>query len=197
MGINNLITWVLIDPVMADNYNRNVTLVGSVLLLKRRAHRLAFELRRGIGWGSHLNWNAELAEVWVGIQSWLQLVFAVGTQSWLRSAFAIWNAELAEVRVCSWMWGPHFVLKRDLRVGMRFAPKDLSSIKIRQPTELPPKFSKLRGRRFSKYFELHVGSNDWTDNLVNCSELDLVWILVFVSVLLNYLKPPGIIIVSI
>jgi len=148
MGINNHIMWVLIDPVMTDSYNRNATLVGSVLLLKRVTHRLMFELKREIGWGLRLIWNAELAEVrvWVWMQSWLWSVFAVGTWSWLRSAFAVgtrswprfvfavWNAELVMVHVCSWKRGPHFVLKRDLRLGMRSVSKVLSSVIFRQPT---------------------------------------------------------------
>ena len=42
-----------------------------------------------------------------------------------------------------------------------------------------------------------MGSHEWISNLLSCSELDLVWILAFVSELLNCLKPPEIIIVSI
>jgi len=46
-----------------------------------------------------------------------------------------------------------------------------------------------------KCFGSHIdlGFRDWTSNLLKCLKLDLVWILVFVSVLLNYLKPSGMI----
>jgi len=60
MKINGLVMWVLIDPIMAGSYNRNETLLGFVLLLKCGAHRLAFEFRHEIRWGSHLSWNVEL-----------------------------------------------------------------------------------------------------------------------------------------
>ena len=39
-------------------------------------------------------------------------------------------------------------------------------------------------------FLLAASSQDWTGNLLRYLELDLVWILIFVSVLLNSLKPP-------
>ena len=40
-------------------------------------------------------------------------------------------------------------------------------------------------------------SQDWTGNLLRDLEFDLVWILAFVSVLLNFLKPSEMIIVSV
>jgi len=46
-------------------------------------------------------------------------------------------------------------------------------------------------------FLLAASSQDWTDNLLRYLKLDLAWILVFVSVLLNSLKPPEMIIVSV
>jgi len=44
-----------------------------------------------------------------------------------------------------------------------------------------------------KYFgtPLVLDISDCTDNLLKCSDLDRVWIMFFVSVLLNYLMPPG------
>jgi len=42
-----------------------------------------------------------------------------------------------------------------------------------------------------------MGSQDWTNNLLRYPELDLVWIVVFMSILLNSLNPPEIIIVSV
>ena len=84
---------------------------------------------------------------------------------------------------------------------MKFASDDLSLVIFRQPIEPPPKFLTLCGRlgRISKYFELHLilGSHDLTDNLSRCPELDPNWILVFVSALLNCLKSPGKIIISV
>ena len=69
----------------------------------------------------------------------------------------------------------------------------LSLVIFRQPTKSPSKFLKPRDLvgRISKYFGFHLdlGLRDWTDNLLKYSEFDPVWILVFVSVLLNLLKP--------
>ena len=84
---------------------------------------------------------------------------------------------------------------------MRFTYDDLSLVIFEQPTELPPKFLKLRSclEQISKHFglQLILGSHNWTDNLLRCPELDPVWILLFLSVLLNCLKPPGKIITSV
>ena len=44
---------------------------------------------------------------------------------------------------------------------------------------------------------LAASSQDWTGNLLKYLELDLVKILVFVSILLNSLKPPEMIIMSV
>ena len=44
---------------------------------------------------------------------------------------------------------------------------------------------------------LTASSQDWTDNLLKYLELDLDWVLIFVSVLFNSLKPPEMIIVSV
>ena len=40
----------------------------------------------------------------------------------------------SEVSVLLWMRGPHFNLKRDLRIEVRFASDDLSSVIFGQPT---------------------------------------------------------------
>ena len=46
-------------------------------------------------------------------------------------------------------------------------------------------------------FLLAASSQNWTGNLLSYLELDLVWILVFMSILLNSLKPPEMIVVSV
>ena len=78
---------------------------------------------------------------------------------------------------------------------------DLSSVIFRQSIELSLKFLKLRGwlGRVSKHFGLcwQQALQDWTGNLLRYLELDSVWILVFVNVLLNSLKPPEMIIMSV
>jgi len=106
------------------------------------------------------------------------------------------------------IWSLYFFFGREVRVLVKTRPSHWSEVRVwwslvifRQPTEHPPKFSILRGwlGQISKYFELQLilGSYDWTDNLSRCPEFDPIWILVFVSVLLNCLKPPGKIIISV
>jgi len=51
MGINTHILWVLIDPVMADSYNKNTSLTWtrtSFCCMRCEAHRLVFALKRGV-----------------------------------------------------------------------------------------------------------------------------------------------------
>jgi len=50
-----------------------------------------------------------------------------------------------------------------------------------------------------EYFGLHIDLDfcDWIGNILRCPELDLVWILIFVSILLNWLKSPRKILVSV
>jgi len=94
-------------------------------------------------------------------------------------------------------WSPTlaFVWKRDPRISMRPAFEALSSVIFRQPIEPLPRFLKSHGwlRRILKYFGLHLdlGLHDWSSNLLKYPELDPVWILVFMSILLNCLKPQG------
>jgi len=91
-------------------------------------------------------------------------------------------------------------LKCDLHIEVRFASDDL--VIFRQPTELHPKFlihCDLLGW-ISKHFRFYcqsLASHDWIGNLLRCLELDPIWIVVFVSVLLNCLKPPWKIIASV
>jgi len=69
------------------------------------------------------------------------------------------------------------------------------------PTEPSPKFSIFRGwlEQISKYFgpRVDLDLRNCTNNLLKCHELDLVRILVFVSILLNYFKAPKRIVVSV
>ena len=78
---------------------------------------------------------------------------------------------------------------------------DLSSVIFRQSTEPRPVFETpwLTGTGFETLwtFLLAASSQNWTSNLLRYLKLDLVWILIFVSVLLNSLKPPEMLVVSI
>ena len=92
-------------------------------------------------------------------------------------------------------------MKRGLRFEVRLTSDGLSLVIFRQPIELPPKFLTLHSLlgQILKYIglQLILSSHDWIDSLLRCPELDPVWILIFVSVLLNCVKPLGKIIVSI
>ena len=84
---------------------------------------------------------------------------------------------------------------------MGLASDDLSLVIFRQPTESLQSFwnSAVNWNGFQKTlnFSWFWASHDWTDNLLRYRELDPFWIVVFVSVLLNCLKPPEKIVTSV
>ena len=75
-------------------------------------------MRRGVP-QTRIGWDAEL----------LRLVLNASS---LRPVFA--------VSVLLWTQGLRYSLKRDLRVGVRFAFDDLFLVIFGQPTETPPSF---------------------------------------------------------
>ena len=148
-------------------------------MLKHRVRKLALMLKREVDWGLRLKKKHDLRVCWWNTR----LAFAMERD--LHVCW--WNARLAfgiEKRLLCLAWGHvwSFVISN-----------------FWQHTEISPKFLKLRPGRILKYFRLHAGLNlhDCTCNLLNCLELDPIWMLVFVSVLLNNLKSPGKITVSI
>jgi len=134
--------------------------------------------------GSRLCWNVELPKV----------AFKAETQLWMgfTSEEATRVSRLMMSVTFALVWC-QVVLRVEMRLAfdLRFAFETLSSVIFRKPTELPLKFLKPRGwlERILKYFGLHIDLSFHDNNHLKCFESDLVKILIFVSVLLNYLKP--------
>ena len=161
---------------------------------KRDAHRHALKMRHGVAqtriWREtrscsdpRLKWNAEL----------------------LKPAFEV-KRGVAQIRI----WSPCFTLGREVRVLVETWPSRWSEIRI---WELVFKWFLNSLQNPSKVFEtprligMDFGilwtpcwlraSHDWTGNRLRCLDLYLAWISIFMSVLLNCLKPPRKIIMSI
>jgi len=169
---------------MAVIYNRNTSLVGCKL------HFIVWDTELTC---SHLCLNASShVRVWVETRRSHARAVVENVELTGSRVVETWCSRV-HVRVETWSFQARvWIETRPLRIGdevraCKAHSEALSSVIFRHPIEPPPKFSKLRVWlwRISEHFRPHVdlGFRDWTNNLLKCP--DLVWILVFLSVLLN------------
>ena len=116
---------------------------------------------------SRLKWRAKLLRSALDMERGITQTRVGRDTELLRPAL---NAGLLmpafEVFMLLWTRGPHFSLKRDLHVEVRFASDDLSLVIFGQPTESPPKFSILCDWLgwFLKYFRFRLNLGfPWLD----------------------------------
>ena len=181
---------------MGVSYNRNMGLVLNVDLAGISEHGVAqtciWSETQGFS-DPRLKWSAKLLRTTLDMEREVTQTRVGQDTKLLRPA--------SEVFMLRWTRDLRFSLKCDLHVEVRFVLDDLSLVIFGQSAEPPQKFSILHSWLgwISKYFRfwLNLGFSWLTGNLLRCPELNPVWIVVFVSVLLNFLKPPGKIIESV
>ena len=122
MGINSS-HYVSVNWPMADSYNRNATLTSSALLLKRKAHRLAFELRRRSNWGSRLDWDADqvVIHVWVEMRLWWGPRLSWNTDLKSASELKRWTG-----------WDPRLSWKVEIHVCIKTRPSCWNEVRVQE-----------------------------------------------------------------
>jgi len=216
MGLTPVITWAVTDPVM----RAVITETQSSSVVEMRALSSAFSHCNVIGCGPRALLRRRLwALLRRGLRA-LRLDFAMMLRRGVRAlrlgiammlrrrfqALRLGFAMMLRHGFRALRLGIVMMLRREfqaLRLGITsmifisltskiwtLLSDDLSSVIFKQPTEPPPKFSKLRGwlgwiLKYFRFLLLAASSRDWTGNLLRYLELDLVWFFVIMSILLN------------
>ena len=201
MGVNSLITWAVIDPVMMAV----ITEMQGSSVVETRASSLAFS-RWSNAWVSHLveMWASSSASSFMwdtgfGPASWsLRWSREAGFDPHVLVLQRCWDAAFKlYVLVRQWCWDadfdPYILVLRQwlwltlrLEFGLYFlmtCPQwFLDSLK--NPLQ-NFRYSAVDWDGFWNILDsgwIHT-SHDWTDNHLRCSDFDPVWNVVFVSVL--------------
>jgi len=196
MGLTPLITWAVTDPIMRAVTTK--TQGSSAVEMRVWALRLAIEMLLDadfeLCWdaGFELCWDAGFELCWdAGFEpcvSALQWHWDAGFEPCVSALQWRWDAgfEPHVLTLCQWSlsslrlkYGLYYLM-----IGLQWF---LDSYRISSKVFKTPQLTGI-GFETLWTFLLEASSQDWTSNLLRYLELDLVWVLVFMSVLLNSLK---------